>query len=100
MEELESGREDCEERDQFMSKLSEYETQIQDLDKQLSRFTDFDPDAVEKMKQQTKTACECANRWTDNVFTCQSWAVSKFGMDKRDFCRQFEIPEDLDYIDA
>lgn len=41
---------------------------------------------------------EAANRWTDNVYTLRSWCVKKFNVDQNELNKQFEIPEDLDYI--
>ncbi len=100
MNELEVGREDSEQRKLFLEKLDELKSKVASLDKDLARFSDFDPEAITKMKDTTVLARESANRWTDNIFNCQSWAVSKFGMERKDFGKQFEIPEDLDYLEA
>lgn len=41
---------------------------------------------------------ECANRWTDNIFSLQSFCSNKFSLAKSDFDSQFGIPDDFDNI--
>ena len=96
---MQSGREETDERADLLKKLAELTAREKELDKKLSMFSDFDPEALEKLKENTVKAKECANRWTDNVFTCQSWACNKFSMDRKDFGKHFEIPEELDYLE-
>eukprot|EP00171_Calliarthron_tuberculosum_P008255 IDg8255t1 len=96
---LEEGREESEERTNFLKKLTELQEKDAELDKNLARFAVFDPTSIAKMKEQSAKAKECANRWTDNIFNCQTWAKTKFSMDRRDFGKQFEIPDELDYLE-
>lgn len=44
---------------------------------------------------EAKAACD---RWTDNIFTIQSYCTNNFGISRSDFAAQFGIPEDLDYV--
>lgn len=97
--ELEEGREETEERTTVLEKLSDLEKCVTEVDVQLSRFADFDPEQMEKLKSNTLRAREAANRWVDNIFNCQSWAQKKFSMEKKTFSSQFGIPEELDYIE-
>lgn len=100
VEELGHGREPSQERDQALAKIAETAARLETVDKELARFAEFDPEELDKLSQQTAVVREAANRWTDNIFNCQSWVCSKFGLEKNDFGRQFEIPEDLDYLEA
>lgn len=99
LDDLEEGREESDERTKLLEKLTELQEKDAELDKNLARFADFDPDSIAKMEEQSAKAKECANRWTDNIFNCQTWANSKFSMDRRDFGKQFEIPDELDYLE-
>lgn len=99
IKELEKGREESEERTEVLRKMEILEGQIKKLNVELARFAEFDPDEVERVKTQTAQIKVAVNRWIDNIFNIQSWIVRTFGMDKREFDSQFEIPEDLDYID-
>ena len=75
------------------------EEDVKEVDKQLERFAEFDPEEMQQLKEQTTKLKECANRWVDNVFNCQSWAQKTFSMEKKAFNAQFEIPDELDYIE-
>lgn len=99
IEQSEVGREESDDRDQVLKKMQELEDNIKEVDVELSRFAEFDPEEMEKVKERTKTCMESANRWIDNIFNLQSWASKTFSMEKKDFATQFEIPEDLDYIE-
>ena len=36
---------------------------------------------------------------SDNVFAIKSWAKRKFNLDEKMLNKQFEIPEDFDYVE-
>lgn len=46
-----------------------------------------------------KAMKESGNRWTDNIFTVQTYCSNQFSIPTADFNAQFGIPEDLDYIE-
>lgn len=73
--------------------------QVSKIDEELAKFAEFDPEEMDKVKQNTVIAKEAANRWIDNVFNVQSWANKTFMMEKKDFATQFGISEDLDYFE-
>ena len=55
---------------------------------------------VQAKVEDTKKALESANRWTDNIFNLQEWIKKKFpSIGLETFNKQFEIPEELDYIE-
>lgn len=97
---LQVGREESDDRTQLLEKLQGLQGKVADIDSGLARFSDFDPESITKMKESTVAVKDSANRWTDNIFNCQTWASSKFNMERKDFGRQFEIPDDLDYLEA
>lgn len=97
---LEVGREESDERTQLLEKLEGLKSKVAAIDTGLARFSDFDPQSITKMKESTVAVKDSANRWTDNIFNCQTWATSKFNMERKVFGRQFEIPDDLDYLEA
>ena len=53
----------------------------------------------EKKKKEIVASKEAINRWTDNIFSVQSWCKIKFGIDNKTMCQNFGIPDELDYID-
>lgn len=42
---------------------------------------------------------EAANRWTDNIFQIKSWCARKFNVEPQALDKQFNIPDDLDYLE-
>lgn len=99
IEKLEVGREETDERNETLGRIEELTKSICVIDNELERFAEFDPEEMEKVKENTKAAKEAANRWIDNIFNLQSWANKTFMMEKKDFSTQFGIPEDLDYME-
>lgn len=99
VEELCVGREDTEERTDTLAKLRKLEGDVDQVESELAKFAEFDPEEVEKTRGNTRGAKEATNRWIDNVFNVQSWASKTFGMERKDFQAQFGIPDELDYIE-
>lgn len=97
--ELQNGREESEERDKQLESLVARQKRLKELNEELSRFAEFDPEHVESLNKNMSRVKDAANRWTDNVFCCQSWAVSKFGLERSEFQSNFGIPDDLDYLE-
>lgn len=83
----------------MLKDIEEVQKQVSKIDEELAKFAEFDPEEMDKVKQNTVIAKEAANRWIDNVFNVQSWANKTFMMEKKDFATQFGIPEDLDYFE-
>jgi len=93
------GREDSDERDDILQRLTEAEILHEKLLASLKQYADNDPAALKEKELETKRAQDCANRWTDNIYSMQGWVKKNFPNISVDmFNKQFEIPEDLDYI--
>ena len=100
MSEAEKGREASNEREELLRCLEEEKKAEQQLTSRLKEFSDNDPAVLEELAREASTALEAANRWTDNVFSIQSWIKKKFpAVDSTGLNKQFGIPEDLDYIE-
>lgn len=97
--EAEAGREKSDEREELQSTLDAQEAKYKELNKELMHFRDCDPATLELKEKAMAVAKDAANRWTDNIFILQSYCRQFFNMSTEDFCRQFEIPEDLDNIE-
>lgn len=94
-----AGREETEEHAELLRAIAEKNARIAELDKELDRFAEFDPDHVERINASMPAVRDAANRWTDNLFCCQSWIVDKFSIERSVFCKQFDVPADLDYLE-
>lgn len=94
-----AGREETEEHAELVRAIAEGSARIAKADTELERFAEFDPDHVQKINESMPAVREAANRWTDNLFCCQSWIVDKFSIERSVFCKQFDVPADLDYLE-
>lgn len=100
-ERLEKAQIDEEEEEKRAQLQLEYERlleQKQKLIKEIEQYKDNDPEVYEQMKRNIvmcKTAC---NRWVENIYNLRSWLKNKFRIDESTINKQFEIPDDLDYV--
>jgi Leucine zipper with capping helix domain len=99
VEQLGSGREATDEHGALLDAIAAKKARVAKLDQELERFAEFDPDHVQKINESMRPVRDAANRWTDNLFCCQSWIVEKFSIERSEFCKQFEVPPDLDYLE-
>ena len=74
----EMGREETSDRDNLLQRLSEEKSKQQSFNSKLKQFSDNDPAVLQEMAQEAKQAVDAANRWTDNIFSLQSWIKKKF----------------------
>lgn len=42
---------------------------------------------------------DAGNTWTDNIFAIQSWCKNKFDIAPEFLNKQFNIPDDLEYLE-
>jgi len=98
--EAQKGRETSDEREKLLADLRSEEQERSQLEARLKEFADNDPAVLEALAQEAGQAVEAANRWTDNIFSIQSWIRKKFpSIEQSTFNKQFNIPEELDYIE-
>ncbi|KAI9324408.1 GAJ protein [Zopfochytrium polystomum] len=98
IQKAEEGREKSDERDELLKLVEEQEAKAAELREELRKYKDCDPATLDAKEKAAEQAKEAANRWTDNIFIVQSYCSNKFNIPSEEFCRMFEIPEDLDSI--
>ncbi|KAJ3070992.1 Meiotic nuclear division protein 1 [Podochytrium sp. JEL0797] len=98
IEDATKGREATEERSTLLAALKESESRSQGLKTELLQFKDCDPALIGAKEKAAKLAKAAANRWTDNIFCLQSHLSNKHNMATADFCKFFNVPEDLDNL--
>eukprot|EP00897_Mesotaenium_endlicherianum_P002511 jgi/Mesen1/2288/ME000154S01454 len=92
LSESKKGREDS---------VSSY-TAKKEENEELEQYAENDPEVLEAKKVASKVAREAANRWTDNIFTMQSWCNENFPGAKENLqglYNEVGITEDMDYIE-
>lgn len=99
LKEQKKGKEDSKERTELLELYTRLQEEEKELSDRLSQYAEYDPEAIAQVKLRTEKAREDANRWTDNVFAIKKWCKSKFGIEEKVLDKQFEIPEDFDYVE-
>ncbi|VDO32568.1 unnamed protein product [Haemonchus placei] len=99
LKEQRKGKEDSKERTQLLELHAKLLEEENELSGRLAQYAEYDPEVIAQVKQRTEKARDEANRWTDNIFSIKKWCKTKFGMDEKVLNQQFEIPEDLDYVE-
>ncbi|CAL7935068.1 unnamed protein product [Xylocopa violacea] len=93
------GKEDTEERGLLLRELEELKAKEDQLRNQIAKFGDADPEAIAKLAAKAQEYKDVANIWTDNIFAIQSWCKRKFDISEERLNKQFNIPDDLDYVE-
>ncbi|CAL1601008.1 unnamed protein product [Knipowitschia caucasica] len=93
------GREDTNKRSALLKELEGLKEERVQLQAELDKYRECDPEVVEEMKKSNVVAKEAVSRWTDNVFAIKSWTKKKFSFDESHINKAFGIPEDFDYMD-
>merc|ERR1712150_259116 len=99
---IEAAKEDRSEggdRKTLLEELDVKEKMLKAITSEVLKYKECDPDLLEVKKTEINSCKEAINRWTDNIFSVQSWCKSKFGIDSKTMSQNFGIPEELDYID-
>ena len=93
------GREEGEnnERAQKLQKLDKLSKQKLNAEKELETLKQNDPQALADLYHELKLCKEAANRWTDNIFSCQDYLVKKRGMMKKEAQKFIGITQAFDY---
>ncbi|XP_055014743.1 meiotic nuclear division protein 1 homolog [Boleophthalmus pectinirostris] len=93
------GREDTNKRSVLLKELEGLRGESTELQAELDKYRECDPEVVQEMKKSNVVAKEAVSRWTDNVFAIKSWTKKKFSFDENHINKAFGIPDDFDYMD-
>uniref|UniRef100_H2ZBQ0 Meiotic nuclear division protein 1 homolog n=1 Tax=Ciona savignyi TaxID=51511 RepID=H2ZBQ0_CIOSA len=99
VEAAQSLRKASKERENLVEELTELQTKKAKLETEITKYKDCDPEVINELQKEATIAKEAANRWTDNIFNLKSWIKRKFPIDENVINKQFDIPEELDYIE-
>ncbi|KAM0726787.1 Meiotic nuclear division protein 1-like protein [Formica fusca] len=90
---------DTEEKRNLLEEVEQLKKEEQEIKKQIAKFSEVNPEAIVEIKEKAQRTKELTNIWTDNIFAIQSWCRTKFNISEQDLNKQFNISEDLDYIE-
>lgn len=98
LKEYEASDQDAAAKASAMTKLDKLKVQNDNLKKELEKYKDCDPKVLATQKKELVIAKDATNRWTDNVFALKTWCKEKANVEDNVFHKQFEIPEDMDFL--
>ena len=100
LEDAIQGREESEDRKALLKELDALKVKKANLETEIKKYKDCDPQVIEDLKSGIKLCHQSANRWTDNIFALHSWIQNKFpSININDLNKQFGIPDDIDYVE-
>ncbi|XP_046752490.1 meiotic nuclear division protein 1 homolog [Diprion similis] len=92
-------KEDSIERQKLIQEVTKLQRRETKLQKELAEHMANDPEEVAELTKKAEKYKDGTNAWTDNIFAIQSWCNKKFDISKTELNKQFNIAEDLDYIE-
>lgn len=98
LQEATGMREESGERDALLEQFQSLERERGVSAGKLEMHRANDPKLLAQKRADSLKAKLAANRWTDNIFTLQSYCANNFAIERAQFSEQFSIPEDFDYI--
>lgn len=93
------SEEEAAQRQKVVKKVAKLRAKKQELQQEIDKYQDCDPDGFEAMQKEAEVAGEAVERWTSNVMAIRSWVTKKTGMTESEVNKQFQIPPDFDYLD-
>jgi Leucine zipper with capping helix domain/Mnd1 HTH domain len=63
---------------------------------ELESLKENDPQAIADLERELQLVHQAANRWTDNIFNCQTYLTKKRGMDKKQAMKLLGISDSFD----
>eukprot|EP00753_Platysulcus_tardus_P005158 PLAT12948.1.p1 GENE.PLAT12948.1~~PLAT12948.1.p1 ORF type:complete len:213 (+),score=102.00 PLAT12948.1:27-641(+) len=91
-------RVESEERVRKLARLEEVEEKKGELSSEYDKLRRCDPELLTKLESKVEECKTAVNRWTDNVWTLQSYIKKKFGMPGKEVDKALGIPADFDYV--
>ncbi|XP_011504513.1 PREDICTED: meiotic nuclear division protein 1 homolog [Ceratosolen solmsi marchali] len=95
----ETNKEDLHKTKILLDEIETLRRKEAELKLQIAKFKDADPEVIAELNEKAQFYKNGANTWTDNIYSLKTWCKQKFNIDGVALNKQFQIPEDLDYID-
>ncbi|KAM0678148.1 Meiotic nuclear division protein 1 [Binucleata daphniae] len=99
IEDAKKGREDTETRTNLLQKIKELENEKKKQEEEMKKYAQCDPRVFMKKKEEISEIKKEINKLTDNIYAFQTYVCDKFGMERNDFCNNFNVSEEMDYCE-
>ncbi|KAL0222319.1 hypothetical protein RCL1_002173 [Eukaryota sp. TZLM3-RCL] len=93
LESLQSVRVDPN-REQYLEEYHDLLQLQKRLQTDLDKYSSFNPEVIDEIRQETILCKSAANRWADNILSLKSHCKTAFSLTSDVFDQQFEVTED------
>jgi chromosome segregation ATPase len=88
-----------ESREELMAKKAELDEAVKGMEKALAAYSDNDPTELERKKEEVKRCKEEAEKWTEEIYSMESYLKKMAGGDEGLKVKLREIYEDFGELD-
>lgn len=99
LSEMSKTREDNEDRKRLVLEYRELKGRVDELEKIKWLAENSSMEEFQKMEAKIADLKSLTNKVTDDIFTVRGFAFNKYSLEKKDFNRNFDINDDMDYYD-
>ncbi|CAG9129634.1 unnamed protein product [Plutella xylostella] len=93
------GRELSDDRARHLAELEQTLKKENELKKEMEKYRDSDPEYIAQLKNEIEELKSAVNRWTENIFILKSYCKNTFQVENEVIEQNFNIPQDLDYME-
>ncbi|KAM0686015.1 Meiotic nuclear division protein 1 [Conglomerata obtusa] len=93
------GRENDSERGKLIDGLRAVNDVLDEQRMSMKKYAECDPRVYLEKQEEVKKVKAEINKLTDGIFCMQSYVCDKFGMARTDFNKNFDIDEEMDYVE-
>lgn len=99
IETLNEKRKVCAERTASLRELANLREKEAKLNEQIQVWKKNDPSVLREIEKRSEIAKNAANRWTDNIWTFESYLVKKRNIDRKAVKKLLKITDAFDYVE-
>lgn len=96
---IEQERQSSPERDALLAEYARLKERVAEIEKLRWQLENCSMAEYCRLEAEAAAIKEGINKTTDDIYTLQGYVCGKFNFDKKDFNSNFEVKEDMDYVD-
>ncbi|ELA42125.1 uncharacterized protein VICG_00766 [Vittaforma corneae ATCC 50505] len=100
IEKMKVLKESTPERESLLEEFNTLKRDVLIIEEENKHNAECSVEEYEKFIKEIEDMKESINRITDNIFTIQGHVSSKYGVSRKDFNRNFDVDDEMDYINT
>lgn len=86
------------ERDELLAEYNKLKSKVTEIEANKKHNEECSVSEYKSFIKEIKETKEKINKLTDDIFTMQGYVSKKYGMDRKDFNKNFGIDDEMDYV--